>query len=62
MSQELYPVGSKRCFACIQWEGRRSYDPEKKLIKADAGSAGRCLVIHQDVKGSHYCDNYFPLR
>jgi len=32
------------------------------MIKADAGSDGTCRIKHQTVKGSHYCDLFFPLR
>jgi hypothetical protein len=62
MSQDLYPVGTRHCFACIQWDGRRTYEKEKALIKTDAASEGRCRLKHQDVKGSSYCEQYYPLR
>ena len=62
MSQDLYPAGSKRCFACIQWDGRRSYEPKVQMIKTDAGADGLCRLKHATVKGSSHCDQYFPLR
>lgn len=62
MSQDLLHPGVRRCYACIQWDGRRSYDAEKGSIKTDPGSDGNCRVKHQMVKGSHYCDLFFPLR
>jgi len=62
MSQDLKEANAKRCYACIQWEGQRTYDPVKKLIKVDAGREGNCLVQHKKVKGTHFCDQYFPLR
>ena len=62
MSQELKEIGAKRCFACIQWTGKRTFYPEKKQIKVDAGSDGTCLVSRQTTKGSGHCEQYFPLR
>lgn len=62
MSQEIYPVSQRHCFTCIQWDGTRSYDHENAKVKVDAGILGTCRVNHQKVKGSHCCDNYFPLR
>jgi len=43
MSQELKESGVKRCYACIQWDGQRTFYPEKKQIKVDAGSMGKGL-------------------
>ncbi|MBL8968625.1 MAG: hypothetical protein JNG85_16595 [Spirochaetaceae bacterium] len=60
--KEMHPVGTKRCLGCIQWDGRRSFDPSRTKIQADAGSEGRCLLRHVAVKGSHTCEQHFPLR
>ena len=60
--QDLYPAGTKHCFACIQWDGRRTYEKESGKIKTDPGSEGWCRFYHMNVKGSHYCDNFSPLR
>ena len=60
--QDIYPVGTRRCFACIQWDGRRSYDREAAKIKTDAGSEGWCRVKHCNTKGTHCCDNFAALR
>jgi len=62
MSQELKESGVKRCYACIQWTGQRTFYPEKKQIKVDMGSEGVCLVTRQKTKGSGHCDQFFPLR
>jgi hypothetical protein len=62
MSQELKETGAKRCYACIQWTGQRTFYPEKKLIKVDPTREGICLVTHTNTKGSGHCDQYFPLR
>ena len=62
MSQELRETGSKKCFSCIQWTGQRTFYPEKKQIKVDVGSDGTCLVVHQKVRGSFHCEQFFPLR
>jgi hypothetical protein len=62
MSQELKEIGVKRCYACIQWDGQRTFYPEKKQIKVDVGSMGTCLVTHTKIKGSGHCDQFFPLR
>jgi hypothetical protein len=62
MPQDIHQLGSRHCFACIQWDGRRSFDPATKTIRADIGSEGRCLVKHANVKGTHYCDLFFSLK
>ncbi len=62
MSQELHPAGTRRCFACIQWDGKRSYEPERKLIKADAGCEGICRLSHHMTKGSGVCAQFYALR
>ena len=60
--QEFYPAGLKRCFACIQWDGRRSYDKDAGKIKADAGIDGWCRMKHNNTRGSHCCDDFTALR
>ncbi|HOZ72806.1 MAG TPA: hypothetical protein PLQ29_06035 [Spirochaetales bacterium] len=62
MSQEMKDLGIKRCYACIQWTGQRTFYPDKKKIKVDEGSDGVCLMTHQKIKGSGHCEQYFPLR
>lgn len=62
MEQDLKKAGMKRCYACIQWEGQRTYYADKQLIKVDVGRTGNCLVLHKPVKGSHFCEEFFPLR
>ncbi len=62
MSQDLYPAGTHRCFACIQWDGRRSYESERRVIKTDAGSEGRCRLRHATTKGSGSCPEFYALR
>ncbi len=62
MSRDLKPIASKRCYACIQWEGTRTYEREKQLMRVDEGSLGNCLVKHAKTKGSFYCDQFFQLR
>lgn len=62
MSQDLKPIAAKRCYACIQWEGVRSYDRQTKMAKVDVGREGKCLVHRTLVKGSHYCDQFYQLQ
>lgn len=62
MSQDFKPAESGKCYACIQWEGVRSYYPEKKIFKVDVKREGRCLVLQKNVKGESTCEHYFPLR
>lgn len=62
MSQEFYPIGQHHCYACIQWDGTRTYDQEHGKIKVDAGIVGTCRVTHAKIKGTGYCENYYPLR
>jgi hypothetical protein len=62
MSKELKEAGVKKCYACIQWEGIRTFYPATRQIKVDAGSEGKCLITHQKTKGGGHCDQFFPLR
>ena len=62
MNQDMKDAGAKRCYACIQWEGQRTYYRDTKKIKVDVGREGNCLVHHRMEKGSHFCDQYFPLQ
>jgi hypothetical protein len=62
MPQDIYHFGAKHCYACIQWDGRRTVEQDSKTIRTDAGSEGRCLVKHQNVKGTYYCDLFFPIK
>ncbi len=62
MAQEMKEAGKKHCYACIQWDGQRSYYPDKKIIKVDVGNLGICRVTRQKTKGSGQCDQFFPLR
>lgn len=62
MSQDLYRRGTRHCYACIQWDGRRSYDSTTGIIKTDAGQEGACRVKHAAVKGTGYCDLYYALK
>lgn len=60
--QDLKASEAKRCYACIQWEGQRTFYSEKKMIKVDANKEGNCLVLHKKIKGTGFCEQYFPLR
>ncbi|HTX71497.1 MAG TPA: hypothetical protein VMC79_01610 [Rectinemataceae bacterium] len=60
--QEIYPAGTRRCFACIQWDGRRSYDQKTQKIKTDAGADGWCRMKHGNTRGTHVCDDFTALR
>lgn len=62
MEQDLKKAGVKRCYACTQWEGQRTYYPDKKMFKVDDHREGNCLVRHAKVKGSNVCEHFFPLR
>lgn len=62
MPQDIHQLGSRHCYSCIQWDGRRTFDQVAKTIRADIGSDGRCLVKHSNVKGTHSCDLFFPLK
>lgn len=60
--QDFHPVETKRCYACIQWQGARTYEPQKKMIRVDAGRMGNCLMKRTLVRGSAACDQFFPLH
>ena len=62
MGLDFKKAGTKHCYACIQWEGKRNYYPEKKMFKVDDSKEGNCLIYHKNVKGTHFCENFDPVR
>lgn len=60
--QDVVGSDAKRCYACIQWEGQRSFDHATKKIKVDAAGMGYCLVKHCSTKGSFACEHYFQIK
>ncbi len=60
--QDLLPRGARHCFACIQWDGKRTYHPERDIIKVDPTTEGNCRIKRSMVKGSSFCDQYFALK
>lgn len=62
MAQNFKPMNAKHCYACIQWDGQRALDHEKKVIKVDDKKAETCRILHKKVKGDGYCEKFFPIR
>ncbi len=64
MSQDIYPVGvgQPHCYGCLQWDGKRVYDPEHRKIKVDADSFGHCRVNRAPIRASSRCESYFSVR
>jgi hypothetical protein len=62
MSKELKKMEGKHCYACLQWDGPRTFDPEKKMLLVDENLEENCLIFHKKVKGSSTCDRFFPFR
>ncbi|HOX91486.1 MAG TPA: hypothetical protein PLC54_01085 [Spirochaetales bacterium] len=62
MSQEMKEAGKRACYACIQWDGQRSYYADKQIIKVDPGKEGLCRVSHKKVRGSSQCESFYALR
>jgi hypothetical protein len=58
MTREFKKKESKRCFACLQWDGTRSYDREKDIIKVDDMKEDNCRILHKKVRGSAVCDRF----
>ena len=38
MALDIHQLGARHCFACIQWDGKRSIDQGTKNIRVDAMS------------------------
>lgn len=58
MEQDFKKVDVKRCYACIQWDGQRTWYPEKKLMKVSENREGHCRVFHEPRKGSATCEHF----
>lgn len=61
MARDLHPYRVQKCYACIQWEGNRTYFADKKAIKADLGEQGHCRLFHVLKKGSQTCERFDAL-
>jgi len=62
MARDFYSMAQPHCYACIQWDGVREYDHDKKQVKVDAGSEGFCRICKKQMRGSMHCPQFFPLR
>lgn len=62
MPIELLPAQVKRCYACIQWEGSRTYNSAAQKIRTDHTKEGNCLVHRIKKIGRASCDKFEPLR
>jgi hypothetical protein len=60
MNQDFKKPDAKHCYACLQWDGPRSYDPVRKLLKVDETKEDNCRLLHKKVKGSSVCERFFP--
>lgn len=58
MEQDFKKIDVKRCYACIQWDGQRTWYPEKKLMKVAENSEGNCRVFHVKKRGSASCEHF----
>jgi len=62
MAMDIHRLGDRKCYACIQWDGYRSFDHDAKTIKTDVTATGRCLLHHASTRGTHRCDQFSSLR
>ena len=62
VEQDFKKAGVPRCYACIQWEGLRTYYPDKKVFKVSENREGNCRIFHKKVKGSHTCEHFDAVR
>lgn len=61
MSQEILPAKARRCYACIQWEGVRTYKREEGIIKVDQTKEAFCLLLREKKPGRGTCDKFTQL-
>jgi len=57
---EIKKAESKHCSACLQWDGPRTYNREKDLIKVDETKEDNCRILHKKIRGSSTCDRFYP--
>lgn len=62
MGREYKSMEEKRCYACIQWEGHRTWDGKTKLVSVNEKSNEHCLVLHKRVRGDGMCERFFPIH
>lgn len=58
MAQELKKVDIKRCYACIQWDGQRTWYPAERMVRVDESREGHCRMFHEKRKGSATCERF----
>lgn len=51
----------KHCYACIQWEGHRTWDRKTKQVSVNDKSNEHCLALHKKVRGDGMCERFFPI-
>lgn len=61
MEQDFKKIDVKRCYACIQWDGQRTWYPEKRLMKVAENSEANCRVFHERKRGSASCEHFMPI-
>ncbi|HKL85416.1 MAG TPA: hypothetical protein VJ861_03695 [Treponemataceae bacterium] len=62
MAQNFKPIDGKHCYSCIQWDGPRTWDSIKKLVKVDEKKLEICRITHKKVRGESFCEHYFAIR
>lgn len=62
MEQDFKKIDERHCFSCIQWDGQRTYYPDKKVIKVDVSKEALCRISRKKIRGSSICERYFPMR
>lgn len=61
MGQDFKPVNVKNCYACLQWDGNRTYYPDRKVVKVDDRTEANCRIYHKKIKGTSFCEHYHPM-
>ena len=61
MSREYKSMEEKHCYACIQWEGHRTWDRKTKQVSVNDKSNEHCLALHKKVRGDGMCERFFPI-
>jgi hypothetical protein len=60
--RDFHPLSSKKCYACLNWDGVRTVYHTEKKIKVDDTEKGACKYWHKNFQGRDICEQFNPIR
>lgn len=61
MGRDFHSANVKRCYACGNWEGNRTFYSAERKVKVDDRESANCHFWHKKTDGSDTCEQYVPM-